>query len=264
MKLMLVTPTLASQWLQQNIGNRPLRKRTVDLYASQMSSGLWRETHEPIAMDARGNLVDGQHRLAAICKSGKAQRLWVATYDASCDAIDLPIDMGMRRRMSDVLRVDRRATEVAMVLLRVMDYRKVPTLDELRRMLTLLGDAVDVVLNATKKLVKHKRTSASVRAAVVLRCREKPEWAQAIASQYRAFVVGDFNDCWPTLVNLNKQLENETSRVDSSAQHVERDRVARTWRAFDVQDKSRVIRIGDTQAVLDEICDVLTQLGYDK
>jgi hypothetical protein len=43
-----------------------------------MKRGYWALNHQPIAFDEEGNLLDGQHRLAAIVRSGKTIRMLVA------------------------------------------------------------------------------------------------------------------------------------------------------------------------------------------
>lgn len=68
----LVTPELAARWLQErNHRNRHLSATKVSSYAGDMQAGRWFRTHQnSIAFYADGNLADGQHRLAAIVKSG--------------------------------------------------------------------------------------------------------------------------------------------------------------------------------------------------
>lgn len=61
-----ITPKLAAEWLRTNQGNRKIRKMTVDAYARDMRAGKWKVTHQGIAFDERGHLLDGQHRLAAV------------------------------------------------------------------------------------------------------------------------------------------------------------------------------------------------------
>ena len=66
-----ITPALALKYLEKNVSNRPLKKARIKDYAADMESGKWKQTHEPIAFDWHGNLVDGQHRLKAIIASSK-------------------------------------------------------------------------------------------------------------------------------------------------------------------------------------------------
>jgi hypothetical protein len=65
-----IDPTTARQWLESyNKRNRPLSKATIATYASDMSKGLWRVNGTTIVFDTAGTLVDGQHRLEAICQA---------------------------------------------------------------------------------------------------------------------------------------------------------------------------------------------------
>ncbi len=69
MKFMVVTmtPVWAQELLNKNHkNNRTPKNKRINSYAREMSSGLWRLTHQAIAMDEDGNLVDGQNRLAAV------------------------------------------------------------------------------------------------------------------------------------------------------------------------------------------------------
>src|ERR1035438_9398924 len=86
-----ITPELATLWLQLNEQNRRPRASKIAAFSSDMSCGLWRITHQPIAFDTNGKLKDGQHRLMAIAQSGKGQTLVVArNVPLDCfDAIDI-------------------------------------------------------------------------------------------------------------------------------------------------------------------------------
>jgi len=86
----LITPDLAAMWLKtSNKANRSIGERHVDKLANDMISGKWRTTHQGIAFYEDGVLADGQHRLAAIIKSGIAQQMLVVTGLERADAIDL-------------------------------------------------------------------------------------------------------------------------------------------------------------------------------
>ena len=72
-----ITPCLAKEWLQKNLYNRKIRPRKVRQYAADMRAGKWRTTHQGIAFDKEGNLMDGQHRLLAICETNIPQTMMV-------------------------------------------------------------------------------------------------------------------------------------------------------------------------------------------
>src|SRR5215470_2655832 len=78
-KVLTVTPRRASEYLERNTLNRPLSRRTVREFAEAMRRGEWRVTHQGIAFDAEGALVDGQHRLAAIVEADLPVELTVFT-----------------------------------------------------------------------------------------------------------------------------------------------------------------------------------------
>jgi hypothetical protein len=74
----------------------PVSKSTVQQLAGQIQRGEWQLTHQGIAFDEDGVLIDGQHRLAAIVKAGLTVRLTVAH--------------GVRRTASTVMDTGRKRT----------------------------------------------------------------------------------------------------------------------------------------------------------
>lgn len=68
--IILVTPEVAEQWLGKNTGNRNVRRAHVEKLAQDMASGSWHMTDESIKFDWNGRLIDGQHRLHAVVRSG--------------------------------------------------------------------------------------------------------------------------------------------------------------------------------------------------
>lgn len=65
-----VDPDTARKWLTRNIHNRRVSQATVDKYVADMDAGLWLYTHQGIAFDSAGHLIDGQQRLLACSISG--------------------------------------------------------------------------------------------------------------------------------------------------------------------------------------------------
>jgi hypothetical protein len=70
-KMVLITPESAKELLKLNVSNRPLNQVTVDWYAKQMTNGQWTISGQTISISDKNTLIDGQHRLAALVKSGK-------------------------------------------------------------------------------------------------------------------------------------------------------------------------------------------------
>lgn len=69
-KTLMFDAEFAQALLALNTGNRRVSRRKVDQLASQMQSGAYRNTGEPIIVAREGVLNNGQHRLLAVIASG--------------------------------------------------------------------------------------------------------------------------------------------------------------------------------------------------
>jgi hypothetical protein len=128
-KVQSVTPKKAAEYLERNTANRPLTKRAVQEFAAAMRRGEWRVTHQAIAFDTTGALVDGQHRLAAIIEAGVPVEITVCT-DVPAGAFDV-LDTGKRRNAADVLAIEgeKSATMLAAMVRTVWLYEHRPELN---------------------------------------------------------------------------------------------------------------------------------------
>lgn len=99
----VIAPDIAKVMLSKTKINRRIIQGHVIKLAREMSAGNWRLTHEGIAFNARGDLIDGQHRLAAIVKSNVSVRCLVFR-GVSNDTM-LAVDCGKSRTVYDVLRI---------------------------------------------------------------------------------------------------------------------------------------------------------------
>lgn len=110
--VMTITPALAEAWLaRRNKGNRNLSPTTVMHYAEAMTDDRWILTHQGLAFDEDGNLIDGQHRLQACVNSKKSFRATV-TVGIAREAFSV-MDTGRRRHASQLLDVGHRTTVAA-------------------------------------------------------------------------------------------------------------------------------------------------------
>jgi hypothetical protein len=101
----LITPEMATKWLEGNTHNRSIRDSKVDQYARDMLAGKWRLTHQGIAFDTDETLQDGQHRLWAIVNSGRPTRMMVARgVPKDAQAV---IDDNIPRSVVDALKFSR-------------------------------------------------------------------------------------------------------------------------------------------------------------
>jgi hypothetical protein len=109
MKIITVhmTPAKAREILEKNTRNRKVRNTHVEWLAGQIRRGEWRHTSETIAIAPNGVLLDGQHRLLAICLSGIS--VWVTvSYDEPSDNYTVR-DRGISRNLSDVTGISSNA-----------------------------------------------------------------------------------------------------------------------------------------------------------
>lgn len=99
-----VTPELAEEWIDNNNKrNRKIRAGVVERYAHDMENGNWVYNGEAIQFDTNNNLMNGQHRLKAIIRSGLAQPLLIVT--GLDPAAHMTLDNGARRLPGDVLTI---------------------------------------------------------------------------------------------------------------------------------------------------------------
>lgn len=117
-----ITVEKAQAFLLKNKSNRPINKSNLDALILQMKKGLFHATGESIKIDENGVLVDGQHRLQAIVKTGKEFQLPVVR-GLSPEAFKY-IDTGKKRTAADVLGIDGvpNPTRVAAVVSFVLNF----------------------------------------------------------------------------------------------------------------------------------------------
>lgn len=97
--LVTVTPTIAKQLLNGNDHNRRIRPALVKMLRAEIEQGRWTVTHQGIALDDDGRLIDGQHRLKAIVESDTPVKMYVAK-GIPTDAAAV-IDGGVTRTYGD-------------------------------------------------------------------------------------------------------------------------------------------------------------------
>jgi hypothetical protein len=100
-----LTPEDASKLLAVSEAQvqRNLRKSVVDRLAHAILTDQWRLTHQAIALDASGVVIDGQHRLHAIVRANRTVRVQIAR-DVPRNTFDV-IDTGASRSPGDILRI---------------------------------------------------------------------------------------------------------------------------------------------------------------
>ena len=71
-EVVTMTPQWASQLLGQSAQkNRKFKRKHLERLTHTIQSGNWYITAQGIALDSEDNILDGQHRLAAVVKAEK-------------------------------------------------------------------------------------------------------------------------------------------------------------------------------------------------
>ena len=103
-KLELITPDLAKNYLQFNKNNRSMKDKHVLFLSKQIKQNNFLENGEGIIFDKYGNLKDGQHRLKAISINNKSFYIPVVRgVEPKCMAT---YDTGKNRSAADILKLN--------------------------------------------------------------------------------------------------------------------------------------------------------------
>ena len=100
-ELKTITPAAAKKLLEYNIENRALNSIHVDELAREMKSGRWKINGDTIRISDTGKIIDGQHRLVAVVKTGITIQSWVI--EGLPDDVFDTIDLNKRRSGGDTL-----------------------------------------------------------------------------------------------------------------------------------------------------------------
>lgn len=98
-----IDPKFAAELLASSTGNRPIPDSAVRGIMKTILNDEWRLTHQGIAIDVNGHLVDGHHRLTAIVRTGRTVPMLVA-YDVAPESFAV-LDTGKKRSGGDVLAI---------------------------------------------------------------------------------------------------------------------------------------------------------------
>lgn len=96
-----IDPLRAERMLQLNTTNRPLSRNHVNRLAGEMKENRWQFNGDAIRISDHNRLIDGQHRLAAVVKSGVPIQTFVVR--GLPDEAFKTIDTGRLRSGADTL-----------------------------------------------------------------------------------------------------------------------------------------------------------------
>lgn len=99
-----ITPEIAKEMLEANTHNRSLSEAHLARLIDDLKNGNWQFNGESIKFDANGNLLDGQHRLTAIARTGIPADMLVIT--GLPNKAQTVMDTGKKRTLGNMLQLD--------------------------------------------------------------------------------------------------------------------------------------------------------------
>lgn len=184
-KWRVISPELAEKLLESQLTNRRLNERRVNTMAEDMKSGRWVENGETVKITSKGNLVDGQHRLSAIVRSGKPISTLVV--ENLPEKVMPTIDQGKARSNSDVLGLlgvnnSTHASGVTRALWELEKFgifgaRVYPPRSEIVKVYNAHADEIQDALLAAHPLHKVLRNRTSTAIAYILAARKNKKKA---------------------------------------------------------------------------------------
>jgi hypothetical protein len=122
----LISPTKAAEYLELNTSNRRYREGYANDLAKQWQNGHFLAGVGSIAFNKEGKLIDGQHRLNAVVKSGLTLKFVVVR--SLHDNAFAAIDSGVKRTGGDVLSIFdkdiKNSNNVAALCTGILSWRK--------------------------------------------------------------------------------------------------------------------------------------------
>ena len=212
-EIITITPAMATEMLNGNAANRPLSKNRVKAFSKLIKDGDFRTTHQGIALNGSGAVVDGQHRLYAIIDAGIPVRMVVAHYAEDCTALGLPCDIGEVRPACVILGKDRRTIETFQFIVRELGATKIigKAMTDTGKIFDKHPGIVEWYENNISKNKCNVISTAPIRAAVVMAYISGYDWSE----QYRAIVSYDYEEMESTTMALHKRLLTEKGATAS-------------------------------------------------
>lgn len=168
-QLKTITPIDAERMLRLNTGNRPVNQSHVAMLAREMERGQWKVNGDTICLNG-SRLIDGQHRLLAVVKSGQEiQTLVVEGVDSN--VFDTK-DVGRRRSAADTLAVrgEKETKKLAAALVVIDKYVTSRMTQCVRYTNTEVEELLQKYPEVRESIGKTRETKKLLPAAVLTGC----------------------------------------------------------------------------------------------
>lgn len=254
----LITPDLAAMFLQKNHANRRLRENHVRNFMRELQQGTFRTTHQGIAISTAGHLLDGQHRLTAIVRSGIAASMVIAWDCEAQLAIDWPVDYGIGRTSADIMGFTKDVAATVDCTLKIYT-------GEMRRFSTherqLAHDCVAELMAKLDSFCTTKKrlfSRTSIRVPAMLRLAHDETYPGA---QYHALVHQDYDSMSTAIKAFTRKLSDPSLLKDKSDATL----MARAWIAFDpLRSGNCKQQVAEPSEQIAEMRAVLHRSGFER
>lgn len=204
----IITPEMAESMLAMNTINRHRSDKIVSRLAETINRGDWLTTHQGIAIAEDGTLLDGQHRLAAIIRAGRAVRMLVFR---GCDRDTFAVlDQGKKRSAADALHISPTKAAVLRWAFAfthdeaVISHQRNASIADIERAGAWFGPLFDRVMATTSTTVKV-RTQAPVVFAIATRVGMGQ--GAMVLPAWKAYVLMDVHDIPVSVASFMKRLD---------------------------------------------------------
>lgn len=197
----LITPAFAEAALKTNPRNRSIKKDKIRRIAREMVNGEFELTHQCIAFDENGMLIDGHHRLSAVVATGCSVEMLVMYNAPNSTKIDIGAPRTERDSLYMASILDKNSDEwnrLTLPLVNIILRRNYPKTEAQsfsaltkHKVYLSLKDHINTILHCLSKSSKGKARSALILYAML--CAEMagvPE--DTLKAWHKIASTGDF------------------------------------------------------------------------
>lgn len=187
----MVSPEMAAKFLADNASfQRKIRVGVVRDLANSITRGEWQLTHQAVAFDINGKLIDGQHRLNAVVRANMSvPMLVVRGVDATCFKV---IDVGVKRTIADALMIGSREASIVSRIGRTIIGLHKPSPDQSLKIYDEFAHTIEKVLAVSGRTVGIFN-SAAAHSATVLAVHNKSD-SERVLGLYGNIINGNFGE----------------------------------------------------------------------
>ncbi|MBA0052662.1 hypothetical protein E0L36_17755 [Streptomyces sp. AJS327] len=257
-----ITPDMAKAWLEHcnPESNRVLSEVVCERYAKTMRKGEWKTTHQAIAFDSKGKLLDGQHRLNAIATSGVTVTMLVIP---NCDPATFDVlDAGHRRQASQLVKIPHRIIVTAAARMLGVMYGMWEPVKLHEGFYDTQATTPDILraVAAWPELGQHAPTASTVYRAtrinqpthlVVLAQAERSAYAHRIEEWKNGLTSGaNMEPKDPRLLLRNRFVRDFTFLASSGGRKASYNLIAKAWNAWVLGKGMGTLKYSDSDGVV--------------